>query len=127
VCVCVCVCGIRQPTLSPLTLCSYYVDVEFPQKDVVEIRETESQTRRIKQPLDRAIQMSIRARKFTKTIEFLNKEATVLISLKEEGMVHRVRVHCWPISLSALSIAPDIGHVCGRIVCSPSSPFRAKV
>jgi hypothetical protein len=69
----------------------------------VEIRETESQHRRVKQPLDRAIQMSIRARKFKKSIELLNKEATVFIALKDEAMLHRVSSgECHSLSLLAL-------------------------
>jgi hypothetical protein len=47
--------------------------------------------------------MSIRARKFKKSIELLNKEATVFIALKDEAMLHRVcSGECLSLSLLAL-------------------------
>lgn len=57
--------------------------------EVVDIRETEDQVRRMKVPLDRAVQMSIRAKKFKMTMEYLNKEALLLTQLKDEPMLNR--------------------------------------
>eukprot|EP00041_Stephanoeca_diplocostata_P011001 m.177593 g.177593 ORF g.177593 m.177593 type:complete len:381 (+) comp18373_c0_seq2:271-1413(+) len=57
--------------------------------EVVDIRDTEDQTRRMKVPLDRAIQMTIRLRKFPKTIELLNQEAILYIGLKDDNNLNR--------------------------------------
>lgn len=57
--------------------------------EVVDIRETEDQMRRVKVPLDKAVQMSIRCKKFKLTMEHLNKEAILLTQLKDDPMMNR--------------------------------------